>query len=174
MSHASVNGVLLKPPPERFVFHVRRKTLKEKKTCSISIPISHRILNGKSFGIVIKVTLNATMWSTLIFCCEIQLFHPLGRNPLGFSSALFLLLLSVASAGFNNDHFPFCPKKLFQLSMSIYLRIYVPLAFTTHRASDQMERIHFNLLILFQTLCFGYSLESSRRDDSNEYPQHRI
>ena len=27
---------------------------------------------------------------------------------------------------------------------------------------------------MHQVLCCGYSLESSQRDDSNEYPQHRV
>ena len=31
-----------------------------------------------------------------------------------------------------------------------------------------------NPLILFQTLCCGYSFESSQRVNSNEYPQHRV
>ena len=28
--------------------------------------------------------------------------------------------------------------------------------------------------IFYQILCCGYSLESTRGDDSNEYPQHKI
>ena len=31
-----------------------------------------------------------------------------------------------------------------------------------------------NLLFLFQTECCGYSLESSLRDNFDEYPQHRV
>ena len=31
-----------------------------------------------------------------------------------------------------------------------------------------------NPLILFHTLCCRYSLELSQRDNSNEYPQHRV
>ena len=31
-----------------------------------------------------------------------------------------------------------------------------------------------NQIVLFQTLCCGYSLELSLRDNSNEYPQHRV
>ena len=42
------------------------------------------------------------------------------------------------------------------------------------RVPDRGSDGILNLLVLFQTLCCGYSLESSLRDDSNEYPQHRV
>ena len=46
------------------------------------------------------------------------------------------------------------------------------------RAPDKSESHNFMMQkksqILSQTLCCLYSLESSQRDDSNEYQQHRV
>ena len=48
------------------------------------------------------------------------------------------------------------------------------------RSSEQQIRetnlisTYKNLIFKNQTLCCGYSLESSLRDDSNEYKQHRV
>ena len=42
------------------------------------------------------------------------------------------------------------------------------------RSDDLLHTVNNFPLIFLKTLCCGYSIESSRRDNSIEYPQHRV